>query len=181
MDTKICNKCKVGKAPGEFYKDKSMKDGRKSRCKECFESYRNAVHVKERNKAYAKGYMRDYMAAYRKTPRAIERYNRWIESEERKEYIKDYNASRRGKLIQKTSSLNHSAKKRGANEVVTAEEVDKLFELYPSCLCCGGTSNIGIDHIIPLSRGGRNIFDNLQVLCSPCNMRKYISSTDYRP
>ncbi len=37
------------------------------------------------------------------------------------------------------------------------------------CRVCGDTANLCIDHIIPKSRGGKDIEDNLQVLCSTCN------------
>jgi 5-methylcytosine-specific restriction endonuclease McrA len=43
------------------------------------------------------------------------------------------------------------------------------------CRHCGAIAkNIAmeIDHIIPLSRGGRDIFSNLQALCRPCNRKK---------
>ena len=47
------------------------------------------------------------------------------------------------------------------------------------CFYCGRTNRIRyleIDHKYPLSRGGSNEIDNLQLLCTPCNMRKGIQS-----
>ena len=47
------------------------------------------------------------------------------------------------------------------------------------CSYCGRTHRIRyleIDHKFPLSRGGGNQIDNLQLLCTPCNMRKGIQS-----
>jgi 5-methylcytosine-specific restriction enzyme A len=42
------------------------------------------------------------------------------------------------------------------------------------CVACGSDDfrSFTIDHIIPLSKGGTNRFDNLQTMCSPCNNRK---------
>lgn len=35
-----------------------------------------------------------------------------------------------------------------------------------------------IDHIVPLARGGTNDIVNLQLLCAPCNLKKYASCVD---
>lgn len=44
------------------------------------------------------------------------------------------------------------------------------------CQMCGATVDDGIklhiDHIIPISKGGTNDIDNLQVLCHKCNLAK---------
>jgi hypothetical protein len=40
------------------------------------------------------------------------------------------------------------------------------------CACCGTTSELVIDHIIPIVRGGSCDTSNLQALCRPCNARK---------
>jgi len=41
-----------------------------------------------------------------------------------------------------------------------------------SCVRCGGTLNLELDHIIPLARGGSNTARNLQLLCQRCNREK---------
>jgi len=44
-----------------------------------------------------------------------------------------------------------------------------------ACRHCGEISKnieMEIDHIIPLSKGGRDVFVNLQTLCRPCNRKK---------
>jgi 5-methylcytosine-specific restriction endonuclease McrA len=41
-----------------------------------------------------------------------------------------------------------------------------------ACLYCGSESNLSVDHIFPVSRGGGNDPDNLQTLCRDCNSRK---------
>lgn len=48
------------------------------------------------------------------------------------------------------------------------------------CLKCGSDENLTIDHIVPVSRGGSNRHDNLQVLCRCCNSIKSSYPADYR-
>lgn len=40
------------------------------------------------------------------------------------------------------------------------------------CRSCGTTQKLTVDHIVPLSRGGTNDLDNLQLLCRSCNSIK---------
>ncbi|TVP62613.1 MAG: HNH endonuclease [Nodularia sp. (in: Bacteria)] len=43
------------------------------------------------------------------------------------------------------------------------------------CQSCGKTqleTNLTIDHIIPLARGGQNDMSNLHTLCFTCNQKK---------
>ena len=40
------------------------------------------------------------------------------------------------------------------------------------CCACGCKDDLHVDHIVPLSRGGTNELDNLQMLCSSCNLSK---------
>lgn len=40
------------------------------------------------------------------------------------------------------------------------------------CRKCGSTHNLEIDHIVPISRGGKTTYDNLQTLCHKCNVEK---------
>lgn len=40
------------------------------------------------------------------------------------------------------------------------------------CQHCNATTNIQIDHIQPVSKGGNNDLTNLQLLCGSCNIKK---------
>ncbi len=41
-----------------------------------------------------------------------------------------------------------------------------------SCTMCGSHVKLVIDHIIPINKGGRNVVENLQILCQKCNRLK---------
>lgn len=40
------------------------------------------------------------------------------------------------------------------------------------CLQCGSTHKLTADHIVPISRGGKTVRENLQCLCQRCNSSK---------
>ncbi len=41
------------------------------------------------------------------------------------------------------------------------------------CRSCRSAINLEIDHIVPLSKGGKTEEDNLQTFCRRCNRRKW--------
>ncbi len=50
-----------------------------------------------------------------------------------------------------------------------------LSEANSRCALCGATKDdrpLDIDHILPRSKGGKTVYENLQVLCSKCNRSK---------
>jgi len=47
-----------------------------------------------------------------------------------------------------------------------------LSKYKNQCAYCNSTSNLEIDHIHPISKGGLTDIINLQVLCKPCNLIK---------
>lgn len=49
-----------------------------------------------------------------------------------------------------------------------------------SCLKCGNSDKLTIDHILPVSKKGENKISNLQTLCKSCNSKKSSSYKDYR-
>lgn len=40
------------------------------------------------------------------------------------------------------------------------------------CIYCGSKDVLTIDHVIPVSRGGKTTFDNCVASCKPCNSNK---------
>ncbi len=51
-----------------------------------------------------------------------------------------------------------------------------VFELIERdgyvCKICGATKKLTVDHIIPVTKGGKNTLENCQLLCKSCNSRK---------
>ena len=74
---------------------------------------------------------------------------------------------------------NNSGRRRG---VFPRNLKNGLFRAQKGkCAYCGRTHRsryLEIDHKYPVSRGGNDEIDNLQLLCTPCNMRKGIQSDE---
>jgi 5-methylcytosine-specific restriction endonuclease McrA len=64
----------------------------------------------------------------------------------------------------------------------TSSQWRRLCEMHANrCLACGSSAlPLTVDHVVPLSRGGRNTIENIQPLCGPCNSRKGTQTIDYR-
>lgn len=63
----------------------------------------------------------------------------------------------------------------------TEQQFADLVVQYGCCLRCGLTDVPFVpDHIVPLSRGGRHVAENVQPLCSNCNIWKGLQIIDFR-
>lgn len=88
--------------------------------------------------------------------------------------------------VEKVRALYHRrrARQKAGGSFTVAEWRALKKQYHYTCLCCHRQEpeiKLAIDHIVPLSRGGKNTIDNLQPLCSSCNSRKYNKTIDYRP
>lgn len=95
------------------------------------------------------------------------------------EYHKKYYDKHPEKFQQKNARSR--AKKKSAEGSISSVEWLKLLNRYENkCLCCGKKAKLEMDHVVPLSLGGRNSIDNIQPLCRSCNARKGGKTIDYR-
>lgn len=62
------------------------------------------------------------------------------------------------------------AKMKGNHSLKQA--IDMINSTGGICPMCEKENPLSIDHIIPISKGGSNGLDNLQVLCNSCNSGK---------
>jgi 5-methylcytosine-specific restriction endonuclease McrA len=92
-----------------------------------------------------------------------------------KRSVKNYQATEHGYAVVLANVWKRRARKRAAPGNFTGADARKLFVAQEGfCAACYASIIDGyhVDHIMPLSRGGSNWPDNLQLLCPPCNHSK---------
>lgn len=167
----ICSVCKESKALSEFHANKNRPNGRTVTCKSCA-GIRSKTWAKENrsrvNECYRKNYALNLEDSRRKRR---ERVRKW-----------ETNNPEKKKEAQRNYHLNHPEKRRLAeHKRRTVKEANGVFYILEKeiksllstpCANCGTLDNITLDHVIPISRGGRHSFGNLQALCKSCNSSK---------
>lgn len=134
---------------------------------------------KDRKKEYQKKY-------YAKNKEKLKKYKKKYHTEHKEEARlrnKKYFQTPKGKLATKRSNI-----KRRAHGVIKMDTFKRLLNaniLKHGMICCerckkGCIDNRHIDHILPISKGGDNSYDNLQIFCSHCNCSKHADIIDYR-
>ena len=79
--------------------------------------------------------------------------------------------------IGRRNQHNRQSKKTESGGTLSSGLVDKLFVLQRGKCACGCKKQLGnnyhLDHIMPLSLGGSNTDNNIQLLTATCNMKKH--------
>jgi hypothetical protein len=56
---------------------------------------------------------------------------------------------------------------------------NKLITQFGMCAACHAENDLTIDHVVPMSLGGKHEPENLQVLCRACNSKKKQETVRY--
>ena len=148
VEYKVCSRCDSPLPLSSFSKDRSKHDGLHGFCKECT------------NKINAN--------TYESNPEVKRKKSSAYSKTENGRVTLRASAMKRRKAIDETSETP-----------ITRACISRIVEMYNgSCAYCGNDckSNYHIDHKIPLSRGGKNIFENLALSCPKCNLTKHVKT-----
>jgi 5-methylcytosine-specific restriction endonuclease McrA len=200
---KRCNKCGETKPLSEFHR--KGKNGYRYQCKACNKIYAQGYFHKhvadfierakkwvtknpgEQEKISHKSYVLhkdEIRARARKNYKDFPEKETWAKKnpEKHKELIRKWDATHRD--AKNLHGQTRRAKVSAAGGVITPSEWNNLKIQYDhTCLCCGKREpeiKLTLDHVYPISLGGRNVIENAQPLCKPCNSRKNIKCIDYR-
>lgn len=164
----ICCKCKNDLDVSLFYKDKHKPSGYKPRCKGC-----DKLSVdKVRRAKYEKEYYSDQSKkeAKRAVVRASCKKNKETYAEKRRAYLKtDKGMSMHRRQTQK----RYATKKLAFVEDVSP--IDLFNEQDGVCYICESKftfKQMELDHIVPLSKGGKHEIKNCKMACVKCNRSK---------
>lgn len=184
---KRCNRCREMKALDMFQRNAASPDGMYSLCKLCTKeskaAYRLRPEVIERERArLAKSYAENkvVLLARRKAryienkPVERERQRRWwLENIEKhrktcRDWAKNHPEEMRAIVARRRSLL------AGAEGRYTKADISAMkLKQGNRCACChDALTDYHVDHVIPLTKGGTNWPDNLQLLCPTCNRSK---------
>jgi len=161
---KHCNGCGGDLALDAFYKKKMGKYGVGNYCKQCKNN--RCVEYKKSESGHL------YYQEYYKSERGKEVRERYNQTEKGKETVSRWWRSSKGKA---KSARNHSRRRVRKNilSTLTAAEWEEIKKQYKyRCVYCGEKRKLTMDHIIPLSKGGHHVKENIVPACLSCNSKK---------
>lgn len=68
--------------------------------------------------------------------------------------------------------ISSRQRKKSARRISKKKRLEVFERDHWACNVCGSRSNLTVDHILPVSKGGGKELSNLQVLCGTCNELK---------
>lgn len=171
---KECISCGERKELLEFHKRKDTKDGYRKECKSCRNNKAKDAYYKnpEKKKEYRE------RNSEKIAKRMFDYYNSNKDNVLTQQ--KRYRASQQGKAIsQKVEAQRYLQVKSTRDGSITSETLEMLYEAQNGeCYICGcdltqlKRRNQHLDHIVPLSKGGNHILNNVAWSCASCNFKK---------
>jgi hypothetical protein len=164
---KTCTKCgKTFPATSEYFsKNSSSKSGFYCICKKCRSVIRKLIYnTNEEERTKQKEKSKEWYSKNKDSVKLRPSYDT-------KEYCKTYYKNNKDK-----DKLRHN-KRISAMGKVWKHENKQIKELVikqnNKCFYCGcNLEKYTIDHIVPVSRGGSNLIDNIAISCPYCNLSK---------
>lgn len=191
---KRCSTCHETKDVRHFHKNRSTADGYQNVCKDCKAGYhKQSYKPKVRKLKPIPSHLKCQKC---KTTKPIgdfrSRSSSRIPSSPCKECENKAHREKYRKNMEDPSYVKRIRKQKVAYEEnrrtrkqngggVSHSQWEEMLDMHDGkCLACGTDKNISMDHVKPLSKGGRHEPSNIQPLCLSCNSSKHTKEIDYR-
>lgn len=161
---KTCSRCAQCKPLFDFSPDTRVKSGVQSRCKECFAEMAR-IRRAENPHAHREGIKKSVRRHYAKKLERNRRYRA-----EKPEKVKAW--KRNDRQANKARVLADNAKRRALLSEKLTPEVKQVYALRDFFQAMSLGELFHVDHVIPVSKGGRHVYENLQVIPAIDNLRK---------
>lgn len=189
MPYRTCCRCKQDKPFSEYYKNSRSSDGLRTSCKTCTKLTNRASVLRHREKRLAEkrdAYYRQkntpefqekrsaYAAKTKKQKSEYDRARHLANAEKIKDRVRKWikeNPDRRRAITFNYDSRRRAWKRGGT----TGKQIaDWLMTQVKKCKWCGVEcqNDFHVDHVIPLSKGGKHEIANFAISCPTCNLRK---------
>lgn len=176
---KHCSGCKTDKDETEFSRGQGW-------CKSCAKAYRQS-HAAEKA-----AYNKVYVAANR------DKQRQWVKEcderhkldrkaakaayyQDKKDYIDARNKAWKElhpDQVRIYDGRRRAAERKAPATLTAAEWLAVLTTHGRFCDYCGSTDNLELDHVVPLSRGGHHVKENVTPACRSCNRSKGAMTAD---
>lgn len=160
MNVKKCPKCGLTKELSAFSKCSRSNSGLQTYCKACKAAYHAHRHATDpgyramRNKQSSEHYYKDIEQS-RADGRARSNYKYYHDDE-----------------FYENERQRRNQRRNAVGEYTTEQWVAALEHFEYQCAYCGETSNLTVEHIVPISKRGTNYIYNLIPACAHCNGSK---------
>lgn len=148
-----------------------------STCIECVKD--GQIKRRTSNKKLHNEKVRNWAKSNRARVKAIE--DRYWKKNKDKQRAKNTRWKKKNPEYVKLKNNERRAAKQMVGGTYTCADIDVLKRQQNNCcaICFIDTTiKYHLDHIIPLSRGGTNWPENLQILCPTCNLRKGVKTNE---
>ena len=168
---KTCTKCSEEKTLDDFYGHKKGRHGKHPECKICYN---------ERVKKYRSVNKEKYIGTQIKwREKNIDKINQGIRERRKQNPDIKKESNKRYRKSHPEANIRSKNKRRARNANVPSGTLPIKDELLNNqggmCANCKTKNKKSIwhlDHIIPISKGGHNTKENVQILCQRCNLSK---------
>lgn len=176
MDYRVCTKCNVEKPIGEFHKDSRSSGGRRAQCKECRSAHMKGFYASKADEV--KERMREYREANPDRVRESERKRYAKHRDKRIALAVDAVHARRARMFSGEFDKGITAKRLRERDGGECCYCGVSLDFERKQMGQGVGNGATIEHIIPISRGGAHVWENVTLACRDCNFQKGSRSLD---